>query len=63
MAMSRRNYVAVAAIIADEVAAYPTDPIAQTVIRNFAERMADTFEEDNARFDRERFLTACGLGE
>ena len=26
-------------------------------------RLANTFEDDNPRFDRARFLTACGIDE
>lgn len=31
------------------------------VVKNLAERMAAMFARENPRFDREKFLTACGL--
>lgn len=40
--------------------------ISQRIADDFAERiarrLADVFAEDNPRFDRERFLSACGFG-
>jgi hypothetical protein len=31
------------------------------VVKNLAERMAAMFARENPRFDRDKFLTACGL--
>lgn len=33
-----------------------------SVLRLLSERLADGLASDNARFDQERFLTACGFG-
>lgn len=30
-------------------------------LESVANRLADRFEADNSRFDREKFLTACGF--
>jgi hypothetical protein len=32
-------------------------------LRNLAEAFAEVFAEKNTRFNREKFLTACGVGE
>lgn len=48
--MSRKDYVRIAAIIK-----------ARGSDVDLANDFADLFEEDNERFDRERFLTACGV--
>lgn len=48
--MTRRDYIKVAAIIK-----------ARGADVDLANDFADLFEEDNERFDRERFLAACGV--
>lgn len=59
--MSRKHFIAIAAAIkalrqgADPEHLYPIDRV--------AEALADTFENFNPVFDRERFLTACGVGD
>jgi len=58
-----RGYRAVAAALA------ATKEDAREVLRSYfilrmaTGRIADVFEQDNPRFDRERFLTACGFVE
>jgi hypothetical protein len=64
--MSRRDYEAVAAALREQVDAWPSNggevvEIIRAVLANTAEGLADAFEEDNERFDRERFLSACGV--
>ncbi len=55
--MTRGDYVMVARVIVDEVErAEDLD-----VIGRIAGGLADVFAADNPRFDRARFLTACGL--
>lgn len=66
--MTRKHYEAVAAVIRDEVDSVSDLPTVQAVIvrislLNVADGLADVFAADNPRFDRERFLAACGLGE
>ena len=58
--MSRKDYVAIAAILADE-RKYAADEEARVVLAAVASRMASLFADDNARFDRNRFLAACGV--
>lgn len=65
--MSRKHYAATARVIRDnmERAAECSDPTAHAAAelcaRAIALGMADVFAADNPRFDRERFLTACGV--
>lgn len=69
MTMSRKHYEAVAEMIAEVVADTPahSDPegfIAtgrMQATRSIARGLASMFGEDNPRFDRQRFLDACGL--
>lgn len=35
--------------------------IGTDTVEGIAHRMADAFEDDNPRFDRARFLDACGI--
>jgi hypothetical protein len=53
--MSRKHYIAIAAIFAD-ARSFTKDPIALALV---ASRLADTFARENQRFDRVRFLAAC----
>jgi hypothetical protein len=58
--MSRKHFVAVAAdfkILLDGL----DSPEARFVLEAAARRLCDTFAECNARFDRARFLRACGF--
>lgn len=58
--MSRKHYIATAAMLNRKVAqANNVDEYA--TIQHIAESMADIFKADNPRFDRDRFLTACGF--
>jgi hypothetical protein len=67
MAMSRKDYVAAAEIIRRQVdaAAYlPTSGDgALFAAKAIAEDLASMFGRDNGRFDRTRFLNACGVGD
>jgi len=53
---SRRDYIAVSDLIRKFKPA-----IDETSLRNFANDLADYFASDNERFDREKFLSACGI--
>lgn len=54
MAMSRKDYVAVAAAVAATGGDYATR-------EELACRLAAVFAGENSRFDRGRFLVACGF--
>ena len=59
--MSRKDYVAIAAVIAGEVACAGGNKYKLRTASNIARSMADVFARDNSRFDREFFYTACRL--
>lgn len=54
--MTKKDYVAIAAAL--KHAGGIETP---TSIRELAQRLATIFQDDNERFDRQRFLTACGV--
>jgi hypothetical protein len=56
-AFSRRHYVA----IADAINGVRPHEHERLALRMTAESLAALFSEDNPRFKRERFLTACGI--
>lgn len=67
--MTKKDYVAFARIIQQEradVPSYISDTTAQVIafqaIRRIVGAMMIEFAQDNPRFNRERFLIACGLG-
>jgi hypothetical protein len=54
--MTRKHYIAIAKILKS------TDGIHDYACKAaIAKSMADYFESNNQNFDRERFLTACGV--
>jgi hypothetical protein len=61
--MSRKDYVLIASTIREEIltAEAMYEPIGAAAMRRLAEGLADRFALDNERFDRARFLTACGV--
>lgn len=60
--MSRKHYIAVAAIIEFGLGAADTDD-GLDVVTAMAHRFASMFNADSPRFDRGRFLAACGLND
>lgn len=61
--MTRKDYVAVARIIKDIRRFHSTyDTLGHAIVpvNVFEDDMAALFAADNDRFDRERFLKACG---
>lgn len=56
--MTRKDYVAVAEKIRARAEEYTYVP---DLIIEFANDIADVFKADNPRFDRGRFLSACGI--
>lgn len=63
MAMSRRDYVAFAEVIAAEVtlAKHADQPEVIAALRNLTLSLADVLKRDNSRFDRDRFYAAAGI--
>ena len=59
--MSRRHFVAVAAIIAAERERNSDSPRTLATIDRMARDLASEFKAANGRFCRDRFLTACGV--
>ena len=55
--MEHRHFATVAAIIADDLATVATDNERRAIAEVFANGLAGT----NPRFDRRRFLKACGV--
>jgi hypothetical protein len=55
--MTRKDYV----LIADAIKAQHKPHNDPETIQEIALSIADLLEGDNARFDRARFLTACGV--
>jgi len=60
--MSRKDYVMIAAEIERKVRHWHGSDGA-AALRDLARGLAADFKQDNVRFDRERFLTACGIDE
>lgn len=63
MSTSKKDYVAIAKIIAAEHGAWtgPQAAVARDAVRAVAGGLADHFARDNPAFDRTRFLAACGI--
>lgn len=67
MAMSRKHYTDVAEIVKSNLAAakimdtMEEADAAKAILRSVASDLASFFKRDNSAFDRQRFLTACGL--
>ena len=66
--MSKKHFEMVARIlretvIVDESRVPPTRYKDRVVIESYARAFAAEFAEENPRFDRARFLTACGVEE
>ena len=60
MAMSKKDYVAIAANIKENyIAANSVD--SRDAIREVAFDLTKAFAADNPRFDRVKFLVACGV--
>lgn len=61
--MTRKHYEAIAAAIREESDAFPTDLVVRGTLERLASALGGVFAADNPRFDRARFLAACGIGE
>jgi hypothetical protein len=58
--MTRKDYVMLAAAI-KEAHAYAIDAARRLGVASAAHEVADAIARDNPRFDRDRFLKACGV--
>lgn len=63
--MTRKDYEAIAAeirkVITHSVFGYPKNSEAFGAQREIVSAVADAMARDNARFNRDRFLAACGF--
>jgi hypothetical protein len=65
--MSKKHFIAIAATIRSQIdseshlIAGPRKTVRLETIAESANRLADVFANENPRFDRARFLAACGI--
>lgn len=57
--MTKKHYEAIARIFRG--IELDTDGFIETHYENIVSRLADYFESENPRFDRDKFLSACGV--
>lgn len=55
--MTRKHYVAIAKIISEQL----VDGKDKETLEAVSKALSSVLKEDNRAFDKERFLTACGL--
>lgn len=60
MSMSRKDYQAVAKVLREEREDWGSEGSVQLALSYVASRLAGVFADDNARFDRDKFLAAAG---
>jgi Fe-S-cluster formation regulator IscX/YfhJ len=58
--MTKKHYEAIAQVINDEIRPYSPEAV-QSTTYNVINNLADYFADDNPKFNRERFLEACGI--
>jgi hypothetical protein len=59
--MTRKDYQLIAEVIANLNADFNTDGEDTVSLSLVAKELAEALETDNPRFDRNRFLVACGV--
>lgn len=63
--MTKKDYVLIASVFNKAMQYTADEPRAMEAVKAtvevVADELADALEQDNPRFDRERFLTACGV--
>jgi hypothetical protein len=62
-AYTRRHNCDVAEILGKRHGAFDAEGSGPFAVDWIADDFYDLFAADNPRFDRERFLTACGIGQ
>jgi len=58
--MTKKHFEAIAKIIHSYTQTYRDNDSHIRLLVHIAEDMADTFKEDNPRFQQNKFLVACG---
>ena len=61
--MTKKNYVAIAAAICEQVKTYCDDKTAITVLKSLAQGLSDYFKNDNSQYNEGKFLKATNLTE
>ena len=59
--MTKHHYEIIARAIREELEGWVTDGDGAYAVRCVADQLAYAFSQDNPSFDRQRFLTACGV--
>lgn len=59
--MTRKDYVMIAETIRQNRKDFNEGEDGLMLLTIMAHQLSNSFEEDNPRFDRARFLTACGV--
>lgn len=59
--MTRKDYIAIAKMIHATINSFDNGDRAEIGAEMAARNIADVMQQDNARFDRARFLKACGI--
>jgi hypothetical protein len=59
--VTRKDYVLIADTLANLMSDFNNCGDDSVSLSLVAEELADTLAKDNPRFDRDRFLTACGV--
>lgn len=59
--LSKKDHEAIAQIIKQATDEHKANQPTRYVLEGIGLRLATYFEDNNSRFDRQRFLTACGL--
>lgn len=60
-AFTKQHYQKIAKVIHDEAATHYGDPGVEDALGRVANALAEMFKDDNPRFDKGYFLTACGV--
>lgn len=60
--MTKKHFEKIAQTIKWELGKWPEDSQAEDALTNIANELAAEFKGVNPRFDRGRFLAACGVG-
>lgn len=61
--MTRKDYELIAAAVRESVTARGAPPDAYVAVAYLAHVLAASLRADNPRFDKARFLKACGVAE
>jgi len=59
--MTRKDYIMIAEIIAFNQEQFVEGEDGRTLLKILANQFANELQADNPRFDRARFLAACGV--